>query len=207
MQGDDEVELGGGLEDEHAPAAGPREERQREIRDALLKALGVVVAIAVVIWLGSWVMVKALGLDEVETTGPAVKVQPVTPLPTTALPVPSGSPDGTAGPGEEETEEPTEEPTPSSAPTTGDLYLSVSPVIVDPMERINLTGQWPGHDAVGLVVQRFEGGKWADFGVQTQVKVGTFDTYVMTGRTGNQKFRVFDPSSNTASNEVTVTVG
>ncbi len=202
MQGDDEVGLGGGLEDEHAPAADSREERQREIRRVLLKALGIVVAIAVVIWLGSWVMIKGLGLDDIETTGPPVKLQPVTPLPTTALPVPSESPDATDDPEDETTEEPTADPSPS-----GDLQLSVSPVAVGPMERINLTGQWPGHDAVGLAVQRFEGGQWIDFGVQARVKVGAFTTYIMTGRTGEQRFRMFDPGSKTASNEVTVTIG
>ena len=87
------------------------------------------------------------------------------------------------------------------------LYLTASPVMVQPMERINLTGQWPGQDNASLVVQRFENGAWSDFGVQVRVNVGTFSTYVMTGRTGDQRFRVFDPATQTASNEVTVTVG
>jgi len=30
---------------------------------------------------------------------------------------------------------------------------------------------------------------------------------VMTGHTGDQRFRVFDPQSDTASNEVKITVG
>jgi hypothetical protein len=42
--------------------------------------------------------------------------------------------------------------------------------------------------------------------VHVTVNVGTFATYVMTGRPGDQKFRVFDPTSKTASNEVTVTI-
>jgi hypothetical protein len=78
---------------------------------------------------------------------------------------------------------------------------------VKPSERINLTGQWPGHDNESLLVQRFESGQWTDFGVQVRVNVGTFSTYVLTSRTGDQKFRVFDPGSETASNEVTVTIG
>jgi hypothetical protein len=55
-------------------------------------------------------------------------------------------------------------------------------------------------------VQRFEGGKWVDFGVQANVNVGTFETYVMTGRAGDNRFRVFDPETKTASNDVTITV-
>ena len=92
-------------------------------------------------------------------------------------------------------------------PGAGDLFLNASPVFVKSMERINLTGQWPGHDNVSLLVQRLEDGEWVDFGVQVQVRVGTFETYVMTGREGDNKFRLLDPESGTTSNEVTVTIG
>jgi len=173
-------------------------ERRQEVASVLVKLVGVVVAIGLVIGVGAWLMVKALDLDEPEATGLGPgPVQPVTPLPTTALPVPTES--GTETP---------DDPglTRTSAPT-GDLYLNATPVIVGPMERINLTGRWPGHDNEGLLVQRLEGGQWTDFaGVQARVNVGTFDTYVMTGRPGDHKFRVFDPGTKTASNEVTITV-
>jgi hypothetical protein len=174
-------------------------ERQREVSAVLVKVLGVAVAIGLVIGVGAWIMVKALGLNAGDASDlGAGAVRSAAPLPTTALPVPTASP-------------PTDNPglvtTTPAAPGTGDLYLSASPVFVNPMERINLTGQWPGHDNEGLLVQRFEGGQWADFGVQVRVNVGTFETYVMTGRAGDQKFRVYDPQTKTASNEITVTVG
>jgi hypothetical protein len=141
------------------------------------------------------VLVKAAGLDATGSTGPgAADVQRITPLPTTALPVPSSS----AG---------TTTDLPTVTPASGDLNLTAAPVFVKPMERINLTGTWPGHDNQSLLVQRLEDGKWADFGVQVNVNVGTFETYVMTGRSGDQRFRVFDPSTQTGSNDVTVTVG
>jgi hypothetical protein len=152
-----------------------------------------------VIGLGAWLLVKAIGLDSPDPAGPdAAMVEPVTPLPSSALPVPGVSdlptPDNTGlvTPG---------------ASVSGDLYLTASPVLVKPSERINLTGRWPGHDNESLMVQRFEAGQWADFGVQARVNVGTFETYVLTSRTGDQRFRVFDPTTDTASNEVTVTVG
>ena len=162
----------------------------------VFKILGVAVAIGLVIGLGAWVLVKAIGLDTSSSNDTTSgNVQPLNPLPTTALPVPSdsASPSGL----------PTSTPT---AVSTG-LYLTASPLMVKPMERINLTGQWPGQDNESLVVQRFENGAWSDFGVQVRVNVGTFSTYVMTGRAGDQRFRVFDPATQTASNEVTVTVG
>ena len=165
----------------------------------VVKIVGVAVAIGLAIGLGAWLMVKAIGLDAPDSSGSTTGgVQPNTPLPTTALPVPSdsASPSGV----------PTGVVT-SPGPAAGALYLNATPVQVRPMERINLTGQWPGHDNESLLVQRFEGGSWSDFGVQARVNLGTFETYVMTGRSGDQRFRVFDPGTKTASNEVTVTVG
>jgi hypothetical protein len=175
-------------------------ERQLEVTAVVLKVLGVAVAVGLVIGLGAWVMVKALGLDsaDVSDIGPG-QVQPVSPLPTTALPGPSDS----TPPTPDSTGLATNGPTPGP----GDLFLNASPVFVKPMEKIYLTGQWPGHDNEGLLVQRFENGKWTDFGVQTKLNLGTFETYVMTGHSGDQRFRVFDPTSNTASNEVKITVG
>jgi hypothetical protein len=170
-----------------------------DLTAVVLKILGVAVAVGLVIGLGAWVLVKGLGLDAAETAGPGTgQVGPATPLPTTALPVPTDSP----LPSPDNTGLVTRTGSPS-----GDLYLNATPVFVNPMERINLTGQWPGHDNESLLVQRFEDGQWADFGVQVRVNVGTFETYVMTGRQGDQKFRVYDPETKTASNDVTVTVG
>ena len=175
------------------------EDARPELASVVLKVLGVAIVVGLVIGIGAWVLVKAIGLDSPDTANDPGRVQPITPLPTTALPVPSDSDSASSGT--------SDLPTITPAPGSGDLFLSAAPVIVDPMERINLTGQWPGHDNEGLLVQRLEGGKWADFGVQVRVNVGTFETYVMTGRSGDQRFRVYDPESKTASNEVTVTVG
>jgi hypothetical protein len=174
------------------------DEGERDPTGIVVKILAVAVGIGLVIGLCAWIMVKALGLDASQASDlrPG-SLRPATPLPTTALPVPSATPSGD-NPGLVTT---------SPSPGTGQLYLTASPVFVKPMERINLTGQWPGHDNEGLLVQRLEGGRWTDFGVQVSVNVGTFETYVMTGREGDQKFRVFDPAAQVASNEVTVTVG
>ena len=173
-----------------------KRERQRQITAVVLKILGVAVSIGLAIGIGAWVLVKAIGLDSTDAAGAGPgDIASIAPLPTTALPVPSDSTSPSPNPGVVTT------------PPSGSLYLSASPVLVKPMERINLTGQWPGHDNEGLLVQRFEDGNWADFGVQVHVNIGTFETYVMTGRAGDQRFRVYDPSTQTASNEVTVTVG
>jgi hypothetical protein len=161
--------------------------------------LGVVVAIAVLIALGTVIVVRALGLDEGDTADPvgSAPSESREPLPTTALPVPGE---------ESQTATPTEEP--SSKPRgKGRIELSVSPVSARVNERINLTGTYRGNDNVGLEVQRFEDGNWRDFGVSATVRVGTYETWVMTGRPGEQRFRMWDPATRRGSNVVLVTVG
>ena len=176
------------------------EDRSTQVRGALLKALAVVAVIGVVVALGTTVVVHALGLNDSDAGGPvgAGAPEPDKPLPTKALKVPGE---------DEETEDP--EPSESATPKarTGDIELKVSPLKAKPMERVNLTGTYKGADNVGLQVQRFDEGRWTDFGVDATVRVGTYATYVQTGRSGEQRFRMYDPSSREGSNVVLVTIG
>lgn len=101
---------------------------------------------------------------------------------------------------------PSESPSPrprKQKPPTG-INLSASPVEVAPMERIYLSGTYPGGEGATLQVQRFQGG-WTDFPSSTSVSGGTFSTYVMTGQSGLNKFRVVDSTGKT-SNVVSVRV-
>ncbi|MCW2761468.1 MAG: hypothetical protein JWR85_1669 [Marmoricola sp.] len=181
---------------------GPDGDRSAQVRGALLKALAVVVVIGVVIALGTTIVVRALGLNESDSPGPigAAPSGPVEPLPTTALPVPGEDPQD-AGP--------TEEPSASASADagSGDIELEISPVNARPGERVNLTGSYRGADNLALEVQRFEDGAWQNFGVDANVRVGTYATYVMTQRTGEMRFRMYDPQSQQGSNVVLVTIG
>ena len=162
----------------------------------LVKALVALALIAGAIAIGTIVMVRALGLDE-GTSSPVSGGAGGTsdPLPTTALPVPG-----------EESDDPSESPSETESPG-GRLELSVSPQRVGPSERINLTGTYRGADNAELQVQRFEGGSWTDFPVTAGVSAGTYQTWIQTSRTGEQRLRMFDPAADLASNEVRVTVG
>ncbi|MET0837721.1 MAG: hypothetical protein ABWY19_02995 [Marmoricola sp.] len=176
------------------------EERNAQVRGVLVKALGVLVVIGVLIFLGTTIMVRALGLDEGSSPGPvgAQADEPTNPLPTTALPVPGQDED-------EPSDEPTDEESPDAG-KKGQIELAISPVLARPMERVNFTGTYKGADNLQLEVQRFEDGQWTDFGVQATVRVGTFETYIMTGRTGENRFRVFDPETKEGSNVILVTI-
>jgi hypothetical protein len=184
------------------------EERSAQVRSALFKALGVLAVIGVLIFLGTTIMVHALGLNDGSSPGPVGSGSdgPTQALPSTALPVPDEESD-------EPSDEPSAEPSPSDSASAspgagklGDLELNVSPIRASPQERINFTGTYKGADNLQLEIQRFDSGKWSNFGVQATVHVGTFATYIKTGRTGENRFRVFDPQTKEGSNVILVTI-
>jgi hypothetical protein len=174
------------------------EERSAQVRNALLQALAVVVVIGVLIAIGTTIMVRALDLNDDGTANPIGSPEPANPLPTTALPNP-----------DEPSSSPSDQPSKKADEhgRTGRIDLDISPINAKPMERVNLTGTYKGADNVQLEVQRFEDGRWSNFGVQASVNVGTFATYVMTGRQGENRFRVFDPKADEGSNVIMVTIG
>ncbi len=179
------------------------QDRAAQVRGALLKALAVVVVIGVVVALGTTLVVHALGLNDSESAGPVGgrRAEPTKPLPTKALEVP-GEKQDSASP------EPSASPSADSAKKkNGKLKLDISPVKAKPMERVNLTGTYKGADNLALQVQRFEDGSWTGFGVEANVRVGTYATYVQTGRVGEQRFRMYDPQARVGSNVVMVTIG
>ncbi|GAW51677.1 MULTISPECIES: hypothetical protein [unclassified Nocardioides] len=100
----------------------------------------------------------------------------------------------------------TPEPTESESPEFA-ISLSAGQVSVGPMERIDLTGTYPGGEGAILQVERFVAGSWTEFQVTASVSNETFSTYVQTGQTGINKFRVRDTDTGVRSNAVTVTVG
>ncbi|MGH3413458.1 MAG: hypothetical protein ACRDPH_10310 [Marmoricola sp.] len=182
------------------------DDERSEVNTVLRKAGLLLLGFCVVVALGTWLVVHALGLSDPGTSPPA-DAKPVQTLPSSALPQPS------------------QQPTPHQATSHHDakashrahhrhhakakrhgIRLHASPVSVQPMQRINLTGRYPGHDNVALQVQRKEGGAWGDFPTQASVEMGTFQTYVMSGHSGLNLFRVYDPGANRASNAVQVRI-
>jgi len=180
------------------------DERSQAVNDVIRKGAALLVTMAVLIAVGTWLFVHALGLNNSEDTGPgAGPIQPASPLPTTALTVPGGSssPDSP-------TDAPTSTDTTAPPHRAGNkqLRLSATPLDVSPMGRINLTGTYGNRDNVSLQVQRWENGTWGDFPTSAQVSVGTFATYVQTSQSGVNRFRVYDPAAHVASNVVKITV-
>lgn len=110
--------------------------------------------------------------------------------------------------------EPTTPSTSSSSPPsttrpprdTG-ITLQVNPQTVLTYERINLTGRFLAPSGTVLQVQRKESGSWTDFAdVTATVNGGSFATYVETGQSGLNIFRVVAIGRDEASNAVHVQV-
>jgi hypothetical protein len=86
------------------------------------------------------------------------------------------------------------------------ITLRATPRRVSANQRINLSGAYRGGRGARLQVQRFEG-RWVDFPVTVTVRGGTFRTYIFSGRTGLNRFRMLDEASGRASNAVRVAIG
>ncbi len=172
---------------------------KRPVLTGLLALVGVAVVIGLLGGLAVMVGVQATGIGSTSSASSGDEAPA-----TFNLPRPSDT--STTSPVTEEPVEPTEgEPT-SEAPAEA-ISLTTSRQSVSPMQQIDLTGTYQTGEGSILQVQRFEDGAWVDFPVTVSVGGGSFATYVLTGRTGPNQFRVVDTDSEAVSNEVTVTVG
>jgi hypothetical protein len=88
----------------------------------------------------------------------------------------------------------------------GQISLQALETTVPNFGKIDLTGTFPGGEGEILQVQRKQGGAWVDFAATVPVSNATFSTYIQTGVSGKNTFRVLDKSRNIASNPVEVTV-
>ncbi|RYB94405.1 hypothetical protein EUA93_08640 [Nocardioides oleivorans] len=171
---------------------------KRPVLTGLVALVGVAVVIGLLGGLAVMVGVKVTGIGNTSSSSGSSE----TPA-TFELPRPSDT--STETPPEETEPSPGGQPS-SEAPDTG-ISLSAPQQSVSAMQQIDLTGSYPGGEGAILQVQRFENEQWTDFPVTMSVSGGTFATYVLTARTGENRFRVVDTDSDAISNEVTVTVG
>jgi hypothetical protein len=170
--------------------------------------IGVAALVAVALVIGGVVSLVALGaarvtgIDEARpepTERPSLFIPDEEPTTTPeAFPDPPGS---TARPAPTR---PSVSPKPRKR--TPAITLRASPRRVSANQRINLTGAYRGGQGRRLQVQRFEG-RWVDFPVTATVRDGSFRTYIFSGRTGPNRFRMLDERSGRASNAVQVVIG
>jgi hypothetical protein len=88
----------------------------------------------------------------------------------------------------------------------GAFTLTISPASASTYERIDLAGTYNAPDGTALQVQRKENGSWVDFNATTSLNNHQFHTYIETGHTGVNIFRVADIFRGKSSRTATVTV-
>lgn len=185
---------------------GPPERVDRPILTGLLALVGVGLVVGLVLGGGALAATRVLGLGgEEETTSSEATERDSLVLPE---PQETEEPDGpliTLRPDPQQSQSPSQSPTEEEEEEG--ITLSAGQTQVSPMGQIDLTGVYPGGEGAILQVQRFESGRWSDFPVTASVSNETFSTYIQTGQTGVQRFRMLDTDSGDASNEVRVTVG
>jgi hypothetical protein len=181
------------------------ERKQHPVIAGLVALVGVGLAIGLLAGGATLVATRVLGLGAdataVDTAGKQSMYLPK-PVKTTPTDAPSSVPTLTAA------SEPTGPVRTTKTPEHG-ITLQAGQTQVGPMQRIDLTGTYPTGEGAVLQVQRATGpgDSWVDFPVTVTVSNGTFSTYVQTGRSGPNRFRVVDTDSDEASNEVTITIG
>jgi hypothetical protein len=180
----------------------------------VLIGLGALVGVSVLV--GGLVAVVALGAVSFAGLGDADGPTPssraslyMPPLsPTPKAPEPSGptsSGPTSSGPSSSAPTSPAPGKTKKAKRKPSTISLTAFPTTVASSQRINLTGVYRRGEGATLQVQRFEGG-WKDFPTTATVRGGIFTTYVMTSRTGKNRFRVLDKATGRSSNPVSVTV-
>lgn len=173
----------------------------RPVLSGLVALVAVAAVVGLIAGLGALLGSKALGLDgdAAATDGEASSGSSLyLPEPTITSDTP------TLEPGAPPTAEAA--PTESAVPATG-ITLSAGQTSVPAMQQIDLSGTYPSGEGAILQVQRFENEQWIEFPVTMSVSSQRFATYVLTGRLGENRFRVIDTDKDVFSNEVLVTVG
>ena len=175
----------------------------------LLVGAGVLVAVALVI--GGVVSVIALGAAKVtgiDSAGSGPSSPPSLYIPSDQPTTrPENFPDPTKPSGSASAAPaPSAAPTAKKKPKSKAISLQAFPAKVGANQRINLTGVYQGGEGAQLQVQRFDGG-WSDFPVSTSVSGGLFNTYIFSGRSGTNRFRMVDKANGRHSNAVRVQIG
>ena len=186
------------------PTERPSERRQHPVVAGLVALIGVGLAIGLLAGGATLIGTKVMGLGgETAATDSTARQSMYLPKP-----VPTSASAEAPQPTLSAATEPTGPVLTTPTQDTG-ITLTAAQTSVGQMGRIDLTGTYSTGEGAVLQVQRATGpgdDSWVDFPVTVTVNGGQFSTYVQTGRTGPNRFRVVDTDSEAVSNDVTITV-
>ncbi|GAB4011300.1 hypothetical protein [Nocardioides ultimimeridianus] len=185
------------------------------VRTGLVALVGVSLAVGLILAIAALVGTHVLGIagggssDAGAGQGESMYLPPPERTTDTGGPLITLNTEEPTGPADTgSTDSAASEPTASKSdkPSLGEISLQALETTVPNFGKIDLTGVYPGGEGEILQVQRKQSGAWVDFAATVPVSNATFSTYIQTGVSGKNTFRVLDKSRNIASNPVDVTV-
>jgi len=172
----------------------------------VLALVAVTLTVGLILGGGALAASRVLGVGGSDEASSGSTAQETMFLPPVEPTDPDSGPLITLAPGPEGSVDPSPSQQPSEEESSPAISLQAGQTQVGSMERIDLTGVYPGGEGAILQVQQFENGSWGDFPVTASVTNETFSTYIQTSQTGSNRFRMVDTDNDEASNEVKVTI-
>lgn len=194
-----------------ADVSDPRPSTERPVVTGLVALVAVALAVGAILALAAVVGTRVLGIGGDSGGGSGTAARESMFLPTPQETDEPGGPRVTLNTSEPSPSASTDvEPTPTEVTTSaapGQISLQSASTSVAAGGRIYFSGVYEGGEGAILFVQRFEDGAWADFPASVGVTGGQFSSYLFTGVSGVNRFRVIDRDNNVTSNEISVQVG
>lgn len=193
---------------------------QHPIAAGVTALVAVAVGVGLIVGIGMFVGVNIMGLggrgaagDQATDpdAGASLYVPPPKPTKTATGPAITLNASPTSTP-EKKTGSASASSSPSASvaakPMKKKITLQAGTVSAKPMERIDLSGIYPGGEGAILRLERNDGQGWEDFGIPDVPVTGEqFSTVIQSGRVGRHEFRMKDIDTGTYSNLVSVTIG
>ena len=193
---------------------------QHPIAAGVTALVAVAVGVGLIVGFGMFVGVNIIGLGSGETAGDqatdpdagaSLYAPPPKPTKTASGPAITLNASPTSTPekqGASVSTSPSPSKTVAARPMKKEITLQAGTVAAKPMERIDLSGIYPGGEGAILRLERNDGQGWEDFGIpDVPVRGEQFSTVIQSGRVGKHEFRMKDVDTGTYSNPVTVTIG
>ena len=196
-----------------------RSTEQHPVAAGVTALVAVAVGVGLIVGIGMFVGVNILGLgdgaagDQATDPNAGASLYAPSPKPTKTATGPAitlhASP--TSSP-KKKTGSASTSPSPSASveekPAEKEITLQAGTVEAEPMERVTISGIYPGGEGAILRLERNDGQGWEEFGIPDVPVTGEqFSTVIQSGRVGKHKFRMKDIDAGTYSNVVNVTIG
>lgn len=180
---------------------------ERPLLNGAVALIAVALTVGAVMAVVAVIAARMVGLSGDQSSAGGADRQESAVIPTASR-TPDDGPATTFGTDDPESDESEPEESESTKPPKeGEIVVEAEETSVPNFGQIHFSGTYPGGDGAVLQVQRKTPGTvWENFDVTVPVSDGGFTSYVQTGVSGVNIWRVVDPETGATSNEFKVKV-